>query len=147
MPTYPLPTPFTPADASVFDSYWKQLARTAAATVGPWVGSDDPVNTIMGVGGALKFPVKPLTSLKAFGTGATAAADDILARAKALFLERGGGDSPARMAQALKDAGYPFGALRTAAEKREAHSLVQRLMGEAKTLSRIDPASPFSDVK
>jgi len=87
------------------------------------------------------------THLDALADAAVAArssAGDVVARAKALYLQRGGGNSPVRMAQALKDAGYRFGPMRKADEKRAANALVDRLMGEAETTSRMSPESPFA---
>lgn len=55
--------------------------------------------------------------------------DDFYARAKALYLERGAGNSPVRMAVALRDSGIRLPS-RTAADRAAANRLVDRLIQE-----------------
>ena len=77
-----------------------------------------------------------------------AAANTVYEAAKALYRQRGHGGkgSIVGMAQALKDSGYKFGPMRTAAQKREANAFVQSLVQEADFVaqSQLVPESPFA---
>src|SRR5262245_5700803 len=102
-----LPEWVKPENASVFDPWYRQSIRDVVALL----GLADP-QQIMSVGGPLMAADTPLGPLatkvtkaarKAGQSIAEAVAEpaaELVAKAKALFFERGGGQSHVRMAQA-----------------------------------------------
>jgi hypothetical protein len=86
--------------------------------------------------------IPPTLEQAPFAMGSAVNPAEMLEAAKALYLQRGAGQSVARMATALKDSGYKFGPMRTAAQKQEANAFIQRLLQESE--QKVPTQGPFA---